>query len=63
MRNSTPVKPFFTSLTFQHRKALELIREKTGKNLRDLVQEFIADGAVKYEIIAEPTNLFSWPDW
>ncbi|MEI8141169.1 MAG: hypothetical protein WCI03_15050 [bacterium] len=56
-------KNIFTSVTIQHRKALDLLRERTRKSMKEVLCEAIADCAVKHGLATQPGDIWNWPDW
>lgn len=56
-------KNIFTSVTIQHRKALDLLRERTRKTMKEVLCEAIADCAVKHGLATRPGDVWNWPDW
>ena len=56
-------KNIFTSVTIQHRKALDLLRERTRKSMKEVLCEAIADCAVKHGLATRPGDVWNWPDW
>ncbi len=56
-------KNIFTSVTIQHRKALDLLRERTRKSMKEVLCEAIADCAVKHGLATRPSDVWNWPDW
>ena len=63
MRSATAIKPFYVNLPFQHRKVLDLLKQRNGKSLKGLILESIEDLAVKHRLVRESTNIHDWPEW
>ena len=63
MRMPVAVKPFYLTLPVQHRKVLDLLRERTRKTLKSLILEAVEDLAVKHRLVEDATNVHEWPDW
>lgn len=57
------VKNVYTQIPIQYRKALDMLRQKTRKTLKEVLIEAIADCAVKHELVVAPADIRSWPDW
>ena len=55
------MKPIFVEPTVQHRRALDELKRRTGKSIRELALEAIGDMAVKYGLVADPVQLYGWP--
>jgi hypothetical protein len=63
MRIARAVKPYCLALTYQHRKVLDLLKNRTSKSLRGLILEGIELVAVQYNLVQEAANVHDWPDW
>ena len=63
MRSVQTSKAMYINLPIVYRKAMELLREKTGKSFKQLFLEAIRWLVVHYGIAQDGMAIEQWPDW
>jgi hypothetical protein len=56
-------KAIYTITPIQYRTALDRLRDKTRKSIKEVLCEAIADCAVKHGLASTPGAIMGWPDW
>jgi hypothetical protein len=57
------VKTIYTQVPIQYRTALDRLKEKTRKSLKEVICEAIGLCAVKHGVASTPGSIMGWADW